>query len=132
MAYSHVAQGDPKYTALLADGIIRSIPAGSLYFGGTDPGRCLPTAFVKSQADADPFFILTQNALADRTYLEYLRAMYGGKIYLPTAEDLEKCFEDYLADAWDRRIEADLRAGRLDEAGRRADDDFEAGRCKPL
>jgi hypothetical protein len=41
-------------------------------------------------------------------------------------------FEDYLADAWDRQIEADIRAGRLDEAGRRADADFEAGRCKPL
>ena len=41
-------------------------------------------------------------------------------------------FEEYLADAWDRRIEADMKAGRLDEAGSRADADFEAGRCKPL
>ena len=41
-------------------------------------------------------------------------------------------FEEYLADAWDRRIEADIQAGLLDEAGRRADEDFEAGRCKPL
>jgi hypothetical protein len=51
------------------------------------------------------------------------------------AEDLNafaRWFEEYLADAWDRRIEADIRAGRLDEAGRRADAEFEAGRCKPL
>ena len=51
------------------------------------------------------------------------------------AEDLSafaQWFEDYLAEAWDRRIEADIRAGRLDEAGRKADADFEAGRCKPL
>jgi hypothetical protein len=41
-------------------------------------------------------------------------------------------FEAYLADSWDRRIEADIKAGRLDEAGRRADADFEAGRCTPL
>ena len=41
-------------------------------------------------------------------------------------------FEEYLADAWDRRIEADVNGGRLDEAGRRADADFEAGRCTPL
>jgi hypothetical protein len=41
-------------------------------------------------------------------------------------------FEEYLADAWDRRIEADILAGRLDDAGRQADADFEAGRCKPL
>jgi len=43
-----------------------------------------------------------------------------------------KWFEEFLADAWDRRIEADILAGRLDEAGRRADADFEAGRCTPL
>ena len=41
-------------------------------------------------------------------------------------------FEEYFADAWDRRIEADLRAGKLDDAGRRADADFDAGRCTPL
>ncbi len=41
-------------------------------------------------------------------------------------------FEEYLADAWDRRIEADILAERLDQAGEQADQDFEAGRCKPL
>ena len=41
-------------------------------------------------------------------------------------------FEEYLANAWDRRIEADILAGRLEEAGSRADVDFEAGRCQPL
>jgi hypothetical protein len=41
-------------------------------------------------------------------------------------------FEGYLADAWDRRIEADILAGRLDEPGRRADADFDAGRCRPF
>jgi hypothetical protein len=40
--------------------------------------------------------------------------------------------DEYMADAWDRYIEADIAAGRLDEAGRRADADFEAGRCMPL
>jgi hypothetical protein len=41
-------------------------------------------------------------------------------------------FEEYLADAWDRQIEADAAAGRLDAAGKQADGDFEAGRCTPL
>ncbi|HEV3146209.1 MAG TPA: hypothetical protein VGZ47_20145 [Gemmataceae bacterium] len=53
---------------------------------------------------------------------------------LPDAQltEFAQWFEEFLADAWDRRIEADIRAGRLDEAGRKADADFEAGRCKPL
>jgi len=51
------------------------------------------------------------------------------------AEELDRFsqwFEEFLADQWDRRIEADILAGRLDAAGRRADEDFEAGRCTPL
>lgn len=54
--------------------------------------------------------------------------------HLPSDElaAFARWFEEYIADAWDRRIEADINAGRLDEAGRRADADFEAGRCKPL
>ncbi len=111
LAYDQVVNCDPKYTAILADGIINSIPAGSIYFGGTDPGRGVPTAFCKSHADADPFFTLTQNALADGTYLNYLRAMYGGKIYTPTEEDSQRCFQDYVADATRRLAEHKLKPG---------------------
>ena len=45
---------------------------------------------------------------------------------------LARWIDEYRADLWDRQIEADIRAGRLDEAGRRADADFDAGRCTPL
>lgn len=51
------------------------------------------------------------------------------------AEELERFsqwFEEYLAEQWDRKIEADILTGRLDAAGRRADEDFEAGRCTPM
>jgi hypothetical protein len=52
-----------------------------------------------------------------------------------SAEELARFsqwFEEFLARQWDRKIEADILAGRLDAAGQRADDDFEAGRCTPL
>ena len=117
LAYDQVVNCDPKYTALLADGIINSIPAGSIYFGGTDPGRGVPTAFCKSQVDGDPFFTLTQNALADGSYLDYLRAMYGGKIYTPTAEDSQRCFQEYMADAQRRLAGAQAQARRGREDG---------------
>ena len=41
-------------------------------------------------------------------------------------------FEDYKADAWDRQIEADAKAGRLDELIREAEDDIAAGRTSPV
>ena len=104
-------EGDEKYSLAFATNIIASIPAGSIYFGGTDAGRFLVTAMCKSQVNADPFFVLTQNALADGTYLEYLRGMYGAKIYTPTDEESKKCFQDYMQDVTQRRSKNQLLPG---------------------
>ena len=41
-------------------------------------------------------------------------------------------FENFVADAWDKDIEADALSGKLDHLAKRADEDFEAGRCTPL
>ena len=41
-------------------------------------------------------------------------------------------FEEFVADQWGKKIEADILAGRLDAAGKRADDEFFAGRASPL
>jgi hypothetical protein len=52
-----------------------------------------------------------------------------------SAEELARFsawFEQFMADHWDRQIEEDVKAGRLDAAAKRADEDFEAGRCTPL
>ncbi len=106
-----MAEGNEKYSALYANEIIGSIPPGSIYFGGTDPGRFLITGMEKSQVNADPFFLLTQNALADSTYLDYVRTMYGNQLYVPTAEDTEKCFRDYTADAQRRAQNHQLKPG---------------------
>ncbi len=53
---------------------------------------------------------------------------------LPTAElaRFSEWFEEFIAEQWDRQIEQDMQAGRLDSALKRADDHYEAGRCKPL
>jgi hypothetical protein len=47
-------------------------------------------------------------------------------------EFLEKLTEIYFDDAWDRQIEADAKAGRLDHLWQQALEDIEAGRTKPL
>ena len=105
------ADGDEKYSSLFGNEIVNSIPPGSIYFGGTDPGRFLVTAMEKSQVDADPFFLLTQNALADSTYLNYIRTMYVDKIYIPTAEDSQQCFDDYYKDVKERMAKGQLLPG---------------------
>ncbi|MGH7964143.1 MAG: hypothetical protein ACRERD_20365 [Candidatus Binatia bacterium] len=40
--------------------------------------------------------------------------------------------EEFIAEQWDQRIEADLKAGKFAAAGQQADRDFEAGRCTEL
>ena len=61
----------------------------AILFGGTDPGRFCPTYFIfcesftapKHKRDPDfdrrDVYIITQNALADGTYLQYIRAHYN-------------------------------------------------------
>jgi hypothetical protein len=41
-------------------------------------------------------------------------------------------FEEYVADQWDRQIERDATAGRLNESLNRAGEHREAGRVTPL
>lgn len=103
--------GSEKYVSQYGNEIIQSIPPGSIYFGGTDPGRFVITAMQKSFVDGDPFFTLTQNAMADGTYLDYLHSMYGNQIYTPTTEDSQKCFEDYTRDVQQRMQKHQLKPG---------------------
>jgi hypothetical protein len=98
-----------KYAIALGNNIIQSIPDGSIYFGAFAPGRFLITALSESHADGKPFFTVSQNALTDVTYLHYVRAMYGGKIYTPTDEDSQKSFQDYKTDA-QRRLSHDKQS----------------------
>lgn len=72
--------GKPLYPEMTRDTIL---------FGGTDPGRFCPTymifceSFIPPAKRRDPKFdrrdvyIITQNALADATYLSYIRAHYN-------------------------------------------------------
>lgn len=75
----HGKDGKPIYPEMTRDAIL---------YGGTDPGRFCPTytifcdSFTDPEDKADPNFdrrdvyIITQNALADGTYLNYIRAHY--------------------------------------------------------
>jgi len=110
-AFEAFGGGDAKYSAAFGKDIIESIPPGSIYFGGTDPGRFVVTAMQNSHVNGDPFYGLTQNALADNSYLDYVRGMYGDKIYVPTVEDSQRCYDDYLADVQRRSQLHQLKPG---------------------
>ncbi len=72
-----------------AELIYPEMTPNAVLFGGTDPGRFCPTymifaeSFIPAEKRRDPEFdrrdvyIITQNALADATYLMYIRAHYN-------------------------------------------------------
>ncbi|MEM6784890.1 MAG: hypothetical protein AAF624_14305 [Bacteroidota bacterium] len=45
---------------------------------------------------------------------------------------LGEWFDEYRSDEWDRQIEADAKAGRLDALVAEAQEDIAAGRIRPL
>jgi hypothetical protein len=115
MASAQFALGGRKYAFAFGWDIIQSIPPGSIYFGGTDAGRGLVTVLSRSHETGDPFFTLTQNALVDRSYLRYLREIYGASIFIPSEEDLQHANDEYLCDLERREKENQLRPGEIVE-----------------
>jgi len=46
--------------------------------------------------------------------------------------ELRQWFAEFDAELWDRQMEADVKAGRLDRLAEEALQEFAAGRTKPL
>jgi tetratricopeptide (TPR) repeat protein len=57
-------------------------------------------------SDGERHIVMTQNALADGTYLDYLNFLYGERMAAITHEDSQRAFQEYLADG-QKRLEHD-------------------------
>jgi len=87
------------------EAVLGSLRPGMIYIGGTDPGCFIPT-FLNETSEGERHITLTQNALADGTYLDYLNFLYGDRIATLTQEDSQRAFKDYTADA-EKRLRHD-------------------------
>jgi tetratricopeptide (TPR) repeat protein len=68
--------------------MLADLPPNSFFFGGTDPGRFIPTYMIFGESFVDPrykrdshfdrrdLYVVTQNALADKFYNQYIRSHY--------------------------------------------------------
>jgi len=103
-AFEGFVLGDEKYSAEFGREIMDSMPKGSVYFGGTDPGRFIITVMCQSQQDGDTAFVISPEPLRSvdggMGYLQYLGGIYGKEIEVPTKADLEGCDNDFV-----RRLE---------------------------
>ncbi len=85
--------------------ILDSLRPGMVYVGGTDDGRFVPE--LMNESSGDPHIMITQNALADGSYLEYVAELYGGQLNALTEGDTSRAFQEYTADA-QKRYQHDL------------------------
>jgi hypothetical protein len=83
--------------------ILDSLRPGMVYVGGTDPGRYIPT-LLNETSDGEKHVVLTQNAFADNSYLQYAGFLYGDRLASLTAEDSQRSFQNYLGDAQQRLL----------------------------
>jgi hypothetical protein len=60
-----------------------------------------------NETSGDPHIMITQNALADGTYLDYVRELYGDQFNTLSQEDSQRAFQEYTADA-QKRLQHDL------------------------
>jgi len=92
----------PAQTLLdYGNAILGSLRPGMIYAGGTDPGCFIPT-MLNETSDDERHIVLTQNALADMTYLNNLDFLYSDRMATLTADDSQRAFQEYLADAQKR------------------------------
>lgn len=81
--------------------VLAALPPGAVYLGGTDAGRWIPE-LLNDTSDGERHVMLTQNALADGSYLDYLNFVYGDRLNPLSSEDTQHAFTNYIADVQKR------------------------------
>ncbi|MGN1359010.1 MAG: protein O-mannosyl-transferase family [Kiritimatiellia bacterium] len=98
-----------------------AMTTNAVFFGGTDPGRFVPTYMIYAANVRPDVFLITQNALADGTYMSVERDLYGNQMWIPSADDSAKAFQIYVDEVnqGKRAANADLRVenGRVQVSG---------------
>lgn len=99
----------------------REMGPDAVFYGGTDPGRFVPTYMIYGARVREDVFLITQNALADNTYMSVMRDLYGDAIWIPAQRDSAVAFQRYVEEvkAGTRPKNADLKieGGRVQVSG---------------
>ncbi|NLF21538.1 MAG: DUF2723 domain-containing protein [Lentisphaerae bacterium] len=93
----------------------------AVFFGGTDPGRFVPTYMIYSAHVREDVFLITQNALADNTYMSVMRDLYGNQIWIPTPDESASAFQIYVEEVQSgkrpKNAELVIENGRVQVSG---------------
>jgi tetratricopeptide (TPR) repeat protein len=82
----------------MGNAVLSQLRPGMVYLGGTDDGRWIPT-LLNATSEGEQHIVITQNGLADATYLDYVRFLYSDQFNALSNDDSQRAFADYVADA---------------------------------
>jgi len=88
--------------------VLDSLRPGMVYVGGTDAGRFIPT-LLNETGEGERHVVLTQNALADSSYVDYVNFVQGDRLATFSPEDSQRTFANYISDAT-KRLDHDLQS----------------------
>ena len=83
--------------------VLDALRPGMVYVGGTDSGRWIPE-LLNDTSEGEQHVVVTQNGLAAKDYLEYLRLQYDDRLSNLTDEESQRAFADYISDAQKRLV----------------------------
>jgi len=102
-AFEQFAMWKPTMLHRYEEEMLRPLSTDCIYFGGTDPGRFVLT--VLRETSPIPFYVITQNALADGLYMTFLRTRYDTSVMLPTPDQCNEAFRQFVEDVRTGRIQ---------------------------
>lgn len=80
-----------------------ALGTNAIYFGGTDPGRFIPTYMVYGAKLRQDVLVLSQNGMADQYYVNSIRDLLGDRLWFPPREDDALAYQTYLKEMKLRR-----------------------------
>ncbi|MCF7817833.1 MAG: DUF2723 domain-containing protein [Kiritimatiellales bacterium] len=94
--YPDEAEFEKQWAAYPNKAYPQPMGTNAIFFGGTDPGRFVPTYMIYSGKVRQDVYLITQNALADNTYMNVMRDLYGDQIWIPSPLDSNLAFQQYV------------------------------------
>ena len=105
--YDLLADWSSALVDLYCEETLRAIPDGSIVFGGSDEGRFFIT-YGAGTLRTGQVTVITQNALADNSYADYVRTTTSNTLSMFTTSDSESAIREYVED---------VKAGHRDAKG---------------
>jgi len=104
--YPDEAEFEKQWAAYPNKAYPQPMGPNAIFFGGTDPGRFVPTYMIYSGKVRQDVYLITQNALADNTYMNVMRDLYGDQIWIPSPLDSNRAFQMYIQGIQSGKIQA--------------------------